>query len=145
MVRARRTPAARKNVFSYYIRQLEMIVLRLALLIYLPYSLENNVALYSYNADRNSYYTRGRVILKVVLYRFMSTLISVPIKFFESKTNFLSNGRSFPYGLMAKFGLFIFSRPKYIALYRGRTILKVALYENSGAIFSHYIWGRVII
>ena len=28
---------------------------------------------------------------------------------------------------------------------RGRTILKVTLYENSGAIFSHYIRGRVVI
>ena len=38
----------------------------------IPYSLENNVALYSYNADRNSHYTRGRVIFKVALYSFMS-------------------------------------------------------------------------
>ena len=40
----------------------------------LPYSFEYNVALYSYNADRNSHYTRGRIIFKVALYPF-------PIKF----------------------------------------------------------------
>ena len=34
----------------------------------IPYSLEYNVALYSYNADRNSHYTRGRIIFKVALY-----------------------------------------------------------------------------
>ena len=33
-----------------------------------PYSLEYNVALYSYNADRNSHNTRGRIIFKVALY-----------------------------------------------------------------------------
>ena len=38
----------------------------------IPYSLENNVALYSYYADRNSHYTRGRIILKVALYGLMS-------------------------------------------------------------------------
>ena len=35
---------------------------------YLPYNLENNVTLYSYNVDRNLHYTRGRIILKVALY-----------------------------------------------------------------------------
>ena len=28
---------------------------------------------------------------------------------------------------------------------RGRTILKVALYKNSDAIFSHYIRGRIVL
>ena len=117
-------------------------------------------ALYSCNADKNSHYTRGNVILKVALYSFMSTpssKISIPSTF----NRFLVISKGFPQNISYfSFGFSMFNvyavkvemgmmpKPtlhKPVSHYiRVRTILKVALYENSGAIFSYYIRGRVV-
>ena len=106
--------------------------------------------------DRNSHYTRGRVLLKVALYSFMSTPLKFPshqllIVFWP----FLKDLRVAEFVHYINLSCYMYvvlnARPREIRgqnisyYIRGRTILKVALYENSGAIFSHYIGGRVVI
>ena len=112
--------------------------------------------------------TETRIIQEVVLY-----LRSHYIVLCQSKTNILSNARSFLHGLMLLSGTKqCLNRRSYIIVsyiansatsilksiefgeihgqnishyIRGRTILKVALYKNSDAIFSHYIRGRIVL
>ena len=122
-----------------------------------PYSLEYNVALYSYNADRNSHYTRGRIIFKVALYPLP---ISIPLNFNRFLTvskGFLSGIRTIlvkhvlgvvllSYGQCPWVKNFLIwnSRPKYLALYKRSHYILRSHYINILRQFPRIIFEVVL-
>ena len=103
--------------------------------------------------------TETRIIQEVVLYlrsHYIPSPISIPLifNFFDRFLAANSKFRALVYLLhmyvsktgLFSVGLFYFRGQNILSHYiRGRTILKVALYEKFEAIFSHYIRGRIVL